>query len=161
MLNGFGDGGINIPQTQLQRREAKIQFVDAAFVASALEFSGDEGVENFFCKFGLRAAGKAKDIHVVVTAHQVRLFFVEGLTGHIVWEARSTGVINNEQAEWLIRETDATRSLNAFALLANILAEAHRAPQWFLAAVHARAETPEVQAALASRGKLKRDSAAR
>ena len=82
-------------------------------------------------------------------------FFVECLTGHIVWEARSTGVINKDQAEWLIRETDATRSLNAFALLANVLAGAHRAPQSFVAAVQARAATPEVQAALASRSKLK------
>ena len=39
VLNGFGNLRINISQTQLQRREAEIQFVDAAFMASAFKFS--------------------------------------------------------------------------------------------------------------------------
>ena len=79
MLDGFGNLRINISQTQLQRREAKIQFVDAAFVASSFKFSSDECVENFFRQFGRGVSGEAQDIHVVVAAHQVRLFFVEGL----------------------------------------------------------------------------------
>jgi hypothetical protein len=77
-------------------------------------------------------------------------FFVECLTDHVVWQARPTGILNNEQAEWLLGETDAKFSLTGFALLANILAESHRAPQWFLDAVRARAQAPAVQSALAA-----------
>ena len=39
-------------------------------------------------------------------------------------------------------------SVNALAVLVNVLAEAHRVPQWFLAAVRARAD-----ARLAGRGR--------
>jgi hypothetical protein len=77
-------------------------------------------------------------------------FFVECLTDHVVWQARPTGVIAHEQAQWLIDEADKQFSLSGFALLANVLAEAHRAPQWFLDAVRLRARAPEVQAALAA-----------
>ncbi len=77
-------------------------------------------------------------------------FFVECLTDHVVWQARPTGILNVEQAEWLLAETDSTPTLTSFALLANVLAECHRAPQWFLDAVRMRAEAPMVQAALAS-----------
>ncbi len=81
-------------------------------------------------------------------------FFVECLTDHLVWQARPTGVIPNEQAEWLLRETDMAPSLNGFALLANVLAEAHSAPHWLVAAARARAQTPVVQAALARHAQL-------
>lgn len=77
-------------------------------------------------------------------------FFVECLTDHVVWQARPTGVLNNEQAEWLLGEADKAASLASFALLANVLAESHRAPQWFLDAVRTRARAPAVQEALAS-----------
>jgi hypothetical protein len=75
-------------------------------------------------------------------------FFIECLTDHVVWQARPTGIISNEQAEWLSLQADAVNSLNSFALLANVLAEAHRAPQWFVAAVRARAQRPAIKAAL-------------
>ena len=39
----------------------------------------------------------------------------------------------------LLRAADAAMSLNALALLVNVLAEAHRVPLWFLAAVKSRA----------------------
>ncbi len=77
-------------------------------------------------------------------------FFVECLTDHVVWQARPTGVLNSEQAEWLLEEADEAPSLTSFALLANVLAESHRAPQWFLDAVRTRSQAPMVQAALAS-----------
>jgi len=75
-------------------------------------------------------------------------FFIECLTDHVVWQARPTGVISPEQAEWLSLQADAVNSLNSFALLANVLAEAHQAPQWFVEAVQARAQTPAIKAAL-------------
>jgi hypothetical protein len=65
--------------------------------------------------------------------------FVEMITEHVVWEARPTGVINEDQAEWLISRCDDCRTVNALAVLVNVLSEAHRAPRWFLAAVRARA----------------------
>jgi hypothetical protein len=64
--------------------------------------------------------------------------FVEAITDHIVWQARPTGVVNTPQAEWLIQQADQTRSLNAFAALVNVLAEAHRVPGWLPAAVKGR-----------------------
>jgi hypothetical protein len=66
-------------------------------------------------------------------------FFVETITEHVVWQARPTGVVNESQGEWLIRAADRARSLNALALLVNVLAEAHRVPLWFHAVVKARA----------------------
>lgn len=77
-------------------------------------------------------------------------FFVECLTDHFVWQARPTGVLAHAQAEFLLGEVDRKFSLAGFALLANVLAEADRAPQWFLDAVRARASAPAVQAALAA-----------
>lgn len=65
--------------------------------------------------------------------------FVEMITEHVVWESRPTGVINEEQAEWLMTRCDDCRSVNALAALVNVLSEAHRAPRWFLAAVRGRA----------------------
>ena len=65
--------------------------------------------------------------------------FVEMITEHVVWDSRPTGVINEEQAEWLMTRCDDCRSVNALAALVNVLSEAHRAPRWFLAAVRARA----------------------
>jgi len=75
-------------------------------------------------------------------------FFISCLTDHVVWQARPTGVISNEQADWLVRQAETVNSLNVFALMANVLAEADRAPQWFVASVRARAEAPAIKAAL-------------
>jgi hypothetical protein len=66
-------------------------------------------------------------------------FFVEMITEHVVWQSRPTGVVTEAQAEWLIVRADECMSIDALAALVNVLAEAHRAPQRFLAAVRARA----------------------
>ena len=66
--------------------------------------------------------------------------FVELITEHVVWQSRPTGVVDGAQAEWLLEQADRTRSVNALAVLVNVLVEAHRVPQWFVAAVRARAE---------------------
>ena len=76
--------------------------------------------------------------------------FVELITDHVVWQSRPTGVVNEEQAKWLLDKADECMSVEALGALVNVLAEAHRAPQWFVAAVTARAagEWPGVDAAL-------------
>jgi hypothetical protein len=66
-------------------------------------------------------------------------FFVEKVVEHVVWQARPTGVISEEQARWLIARADECASANALAALAGALAEAQSAPAWFLGAVSARA----------------------
>jgi hypothetical protein len=66
-------------------------------------------------------------------------FFVEAITDHVVWQARPTGVVNEAQGEWLLTRADDAASVNALAVLVNVMAEAHRVPLWFLAAVRARA----------------------
>lgn len=76
-------------------------------------------------------------------------FLIECVTDHVVWQRRPTGVVAADQAEWLLREADRCRPLTAVALLANVLAEAHRAPEWLVGAVRQRVQAPEVQAALA------------
>ncbi len=81
--------------------------------------------------FALEASGARK-------CAEWTALFVEAITCHAVWEMRPTGVINESQGEWLIARADAAGTLNALALLVNVLAEAHRVPQWFLAAVRAR-----------------------
>jgi len=65
--------------------------------------------------------------------------FVELVTDHVVWQSRPTGVVTDEEATWLIERADPCRSVEALAVLVNVLAEAHRAPKWFVAAVRARA----------------------
>ena len=66
-------------------------------------------------------------------------FFVELITDHVVWQTRPTGIVTDEQAKWLLQRADECKSLEALAALVNVLAEAQRAPQWFVAAVRARA----------------------
>lgn len=65
--------------------------------------------------------------------------FVELITDHVVWQARPTGVVTEEQAEWLLRHADACQTVEALAALVNVLAEAHCVPQWLVVAVRARA----------------------
>jgi hypothetical protein len=78
--------------------------------------------------------------------------FVELITDYLVWQSRPTGVVSEEQAEWLLGQADECKSLEALAGLVNVLAEADRAPQWFVAAVRARAaQWPGVEAALRAR----------
>jgi len=66
-------------------------------------------------------------------------FFVEMITDYALWQNRPTGILNEAQAEWLLRQADSCMSVNALAALVNVLGEAHRAPRWFLAAMRARA----------------------
>lgn len=79
-------------------------------------------------------------------------FFVEAILDHVVWQARPTGIVNESQAEWLIDRADMAKSISAFAVLVSVLAEAHRTPIWFLAAVKARAAQgwPGLDSALAA-----------
>jgi hypothetical protein len=79
-------------------------------------------------------------------------FLVDAVTDHVVWQARPTGVLNSEQAEWLLAKADGSKSISALAVLVNILAEADRVPAWFIAAVRGRVALgwPGVEEALAA-----------
>lgn len=66
-------------------------------------------------------------------------FFIEAVTDHVVWAARPTGRLAEEQADWLLAQADASRSPASFALLVNVLDEAAQVPAWFTAAVRSRA----------------------
>jgi len=72
-------------------------------------------------------------------APEWREFFVEMITEHVVWQARPTGAVSEADAEWMLIRADECQSAEALAALVNVLAGAHRAPQWFVAAVKARA----------------------
>ena len=76
--------------------------------------------------------------------------FVELITDHVVWQTRPTGVVSEADARWLIERADAFGSVEALAALLNVLAEAHRAPEWFVAAIKGRAADgwPGVETAL-------------
>jgi len=65
--------------------------------------------------------------------------FVELITDHVVWQTRPTGFVSEADARWLIERADACKSVEALAALVNMLAEASRAPEWFVASVKARA----------------------
>jgi hypothetical protein len=65
--------------------------------------------------------------------------FVELVTRHVLAQSRPAGVVSEAQARWLIDRADEAGSADALAALVNILAEAQRAPHWFLAAVRSRA----------------------
>jgi hypothetical protein len=67
-------------------------------------------------------------------------FFVEMVTEYALWQTRPTGVLNEAQGEWLLKQADSCMTVNVLAALVNVLGEAHRAPLWFLAAVRARAQ---------------------
>ena len=66
-------------------------------------------------------------------------FFIQAVTDHVVWGLRPTGRLEEDQAEWLVRQVDATRTPASFALLVNVLDEATAVPAWFAGAVRARA----------------------
>ncbi len=74
-------------------------------------------------------------------------FFVEILTDHLVWRARPAKLIDHERAEWLIAQADAAPTSAIHALLANVLAEARRAPGWFVEAARARIAPAPAKAA--------------
>ena len=79
-------------------------------------------------------------------------FFVEMITDHLLWQSRPTGIVNEAQGEWLIGRVDEAMTVEALAALVNVLAEAHRAPQWLIAAARARAASgwPGVEEALSA-----------
>ena len=78
--------------------------------------------------------------------------FVELITDYVVWQSRPTGIVGDEDAQWLLARSDECKSIEALAALVNVLSEAHRAPQWFVAAVRARAaQWPGLDAALRAR----------
>lgn len=80
-------------------------------------------------------------------------FLVDCVTDYIVWQQRPTGTVTGTQAEWLLAQADACRSVGAFAALVNILAEAQRVPAWLPAAVRGRAaQWPDLAGALRPTG---------
>ena len=66
-------------------------------------------------------------------------FFVQAVTDYVVWGARPTGRLSEEQAQWLIARVDETRTPASFAILVNVLDETTQVPAWFEPAVRARA----------------------
>jgi hypothetical protein len=72
-------------------------------------------------------------------APEWRELFVEMICQHVVRQAEPAGVVNEEQAAWLLARVDECRSAEALAALVNVLAEARSVPQWFLDAGRARA----------------------
>ncbi len=69
---------------------------------------------------------------------QWTMFFVEALTDHLVWRGRPEKLLDQDRALWLLGEADRHLSPAVYALLAHVLAEADRAPAWFVDAVRAR-----------------------
>lgn len=65
-------------------------------------------------------------------------FFVEAITDFTVWQMRPTGIVSEEQAQWLMDQVDRTKSVTALSALCNILAEADRVPAWLPAAARGR-----------------------
>ncbi len=66
-------------------------------------------------------------------------FFIQAVTDHVVWGSRPTGRLDEAQADWLIAQADRARTPAAFAVLVNVIDEAHTVPSWFAGAVRARA----------------------
>ena len=66
-------------------------------------------------------------------------FFVEMITDYVVGQADPIGDVSEERAAWLLARVDECKSVEALAALINVLAEARRVPQWFLAEARARA----------------------
>lgn len=69
-----------------------------------------------------------------------RDFFIEAIVDHLLWQCRPSGVLNEEQANWLLGQADRTRTLSAFAILVTVLDDAERTPRWFAPAVRGRAQ---------------------
>ncbi len=66
-------------------------------------------------------------------------FFVDMIAEHVVRQAKPQGVVSDEGASWLLARVDECKSVEALAALVNVCAEAHRAPDWFVAAAKERA----------------------
>jgi hypothetical protein len=86
----------------------------------------------------------ADELFAVVRANmdnapEWKQFFVDMIAEHVVRQAEPPGVVSDEQAVWLLARVDECKAAEALAALVNVCAEAHRAPDWFVAAVKARA----------------------
>ena len=66
-------------------------------------------------------------------------FFVEMITEYVVRQLEPAGVVSEERAAWLLARVDECNSVEALAALINVVAEARKLPQWFLAGVKERA----------------------
>jgi hypothetical protein len=123
----------------------KVTAMDVAWLRREVFADGDVSRDAANELFAVESAG-------IALSPEWTELFVELITEHVVWQSRPTGVVNEAQAEWLIERADACATVNALAVLVNVLAEAHRAPRWFLAAVRARAQCgwSGVEAALAA-----------
>src|SRR5271157_3831609 len=62
-------------------------------------------------------------------------FFVEMITEYVVPQLEPAGVVSEERAAWLLARVDECNSVEALAALINVVAEARKLPQWFLAGV--------------------------
>ena len=110
----------------------KVTAMDVAWLRREVFAGGEVSRETADELFEVERAGIAK-------SPEWTDLFVEMITEHVVWQARPTGVVDDAKAEWLLARADECASVEAMAALVNVLAEAHRVPQWFLAAVRARA----------------------
>ena len=66
-------------------------------------------------------------------------FFVEKITDYVLRQSGHAGNIGADEAKWLINRVDEAACREGLAALANILAEAKRAPQWLVTAARERA----------------------
>src|SRR5579872_487092 len=96
--------------------------------------------------FGSREVSResADELFAVVRAEmdnapEWKEFFVEMIAEHVVRQSEQPGVVDDERAVWLLARVDECKSVEALAALVNVLAEAYRAPDWFVAAVKERA----------------------
>jgi hypothetical protein len=123
----------------------KVTAMDVAWLRREVFGDGVVSLEEADELFALERSG-------VAVGREWTEFFVEMITDHIVWQSRPSGIVSENQAEWLIERADSCASVNGLAVLVNVLSEAHRAPRWFLAAVRARARRgwSGVEAALAA-----------
>jgi hypothetical protein len=123
----------------------KVSAMDVAWLRREVFADGRVSREAADELFAVERAGLAN-------APEWNEFFVAMIAEHVVHEGLAEGIVADAQAEWLIARADECASANALAAMAAVLAEAQRAPAWFLAAVRARAAQgwPGVEAALAS-----------
>ena len=86
----------------------------------------------------------------MVNAPEWKEFFVDMIAEHVVRQSEPPGVVSDEQAAWLLERVDECKSVEALAALINVCAEAHRAPDWFVAAARERAAVAGLSAAQAA-----------
>ena len=66
-------------------------------------------------------------------------FFVEAVSGQLIWDERPTGILSEQDAAWVLARFDEAPGLSVLAVLVRLLEEAHRSPSWFEGAVRQRA----------------------